>query len=86
MLVRESRLPVGSSARMSLGIHDHGARDSHALLLAAGELIGAVLHAVSETDARERRCRPAAALGGGNARVEHRQLDVFDARWRAEED
>ena len=34
----ECRLPVGSSARMSLRLGDHGARDADQLLLPAGEL------------------------------------------------
>ena len=40
--VCESRLPVGSSARMMDGLVDQGARDGDALALAAGELVGLV--------------------------------------------
>ena len=83
MLVRESRLPVGSSARMTPGIHDHGAGDGHALLLSAGELIGPMIHAFAEADAGERLGRAAAAFGGGNARVHHGQLDIFKRAWCA---
>ncbi len=41
----ESRLPVGSSAKQDSRTRDQGAGDGDALLLAAGELVGAVIEA-----------------------------------------
>ena len=55
MLVRESRLPVGSSASSSDGFVDQRAGDGHALLLAARELIRVVIDARAEADGFERR-------------------------------
>ena len=49
-LVRESRLPVGSSARIDVRIVDQGAGDGDALLLAAGELRRAVFQPVAQAD------------------------------------
>ena len=54
-LVRVSRAPVGSSARMIGGLVDQRAGDGHALLLAAGELGGLVVRAVGQPDRFERR-------------------------------
>ena len=59
-LVRESRLPVGSSARMTLRLVDQRARDRHALLLAARELARVVVAAA-------RRARRAPAPRGARA-------------------
>ncbi len=53
-LVRESSAPVGSSARMTLGVVDDGPRDGHALLLPAGELVGVVVEPLAEAHALER--------------------------------
>ena len=78
-LVRESRLPVGSSARMTLGLRDDGARDGHALLLSARELAGMVIEPLAEADALERLVARAHALACvRDALVEQRQLDVLD--------
>ena len=55
--VRESRLPVGSSARRIAGIGDQGAGDRDALLLAAGELRRIVAFAAGEADAVRARLR-----------------------------
>ena len=49
-LVVESRLPVGSSAKTTVGLRHQGAGDRHALLLAARELGRAVLAAVGQPD------------------------------------
>ena len=77
-LVSESRLPVGSSARITFGCDDQRARDRDALLLAARQLVRVVMDAVGEADALERLARPLVALGGGDVRVEQRQLDVLE--------
>ena len=53
--VRESRLPVGSSAKTTVGPGDQRAGDRDALLLAAGQLGGPVRRA----GRRDRRCRAA---------------------------
>ena len=52
-----SRLPVGSSARISDGLVDDRARDRGALALAAGELGRPVLRALGEADAAQRLAR-----------------------------
>ena len=56
-LVRESRLPVGSSARMTLRPRHERARDRDALLLPARELVGVVVAARREAHALERLAR-----------------------------
>ena len=50
-----SRLPVGSSARMSARLRDERPGDRDPLLLAAGELGGLVVEAVAEAHPLERR-------------------------------
>ena len=77
-------MPVGSSARITRGFDDEGARDRDALLLAAGELVRVVVEAVAEADALERAraarwCRSRVRT----PRVEERQLDVLERRWCA---
>ena len=57
-----SRLPVGSSARISAGSRHERAGDGDALLLAAGELARLVVHAVAEAQALERGRRARGAL------------------------
>ncbi len=64
--VRESRLPVGSSASSTVGRGHKRARNRHALLLTAGQLARMVIDARAETHALQRtlrgarvsRCRP----------------------------
>ena len=56
--VRESRLPVGSSAKMISGSAGQGAGDGDALLLAAGELGRAVLEAVPQADGLDHVVEP----------------------------
>ena len=68
-LVRESRLPVGSSARMTFGLVDERARDRHALLLAARELVRVVVRRSPRPDALERLRRPRAPLARRTPRV-----------------
>src|SRR5439155_94602 len=57
--------------------HD-GARDRDALLLAAGELLGAVVPACGQADGPERDLCPPAPLGARQAGQQERQLDVLD--------
>ena len=49
-----SRLPVGSSARISFGSLISARADAHALLLAAGQLAGQVVGAVLQADSFQR--------------------------------
>ena len=78
---RESRLPVGSSARISAGSVDQRAGDRHPLLLAAGQLAGPVLDPVGEPDPVERRQRRARAARPRRPRRSiERQLDVAPGR------
>ena len=51
----ESRLPVGSSAITIGGLDDKGARQRHALLLAARELHRVMIHALAQTDLIQQR-------------------------------
>ncbi len=62
-VVTESRLPVGSSARMKIGIVHQAAGDGRALLLTAGELRRAMLEAIAQAD-QVRQLEAALALGG----------------------
>ena len=77
-LVCESRLPVGSSARMQLRLVDERARDRDALLLPARELVGVVLEPLAEADALERRARALRRSRDADAGVDQRQLDVLE--------
>jgi hypothetical protein len=72
-----SRLPVGSSARRARGAGER-AGDGHALLLAAGELRGEVLHARGEADFLQRVLDAVAPLGRGEAAVAQRHVDVVE--------
>ena len=76
MPVLESRLPVGSSARMMEGLIDQGAGDGDALALAAGELVGLVIHAAFEAHVGQRFLGALDACGGRRAVVDQGQLDV----------
>ena len=78
MLVSESRLPVGSSARITFGLGDQRARDGDALLLAARHLVRVVVDALGEPDALQRLARPLVALDRRDVRVHQRQLDVLE--------
>ena len=76
---RESRLPVGSSARITFGCVDERARDRDALLLAARELVRVVIERARRgRPARAPRARAAWRSRAGDARVEQRQLDVLE--------
>ena len=83
VLARESRLPVGSSAKMISGVLARARACSDSLLLPAGELIGMVLEPVAETcdanDLGERR-RVGFLAGDGE-----RQHDVVERRQRRHE-
>ena len=64
-------------------LRDQRAGNGHALLLAAGELVGMMVRAVGEPHRVERRHRAFAPLGrldDALARVEQRQLDVLERR------
>ncbi len=54
-----SRLPVGSSARISAGIRDDRTGNGHPLLLAAGKLARIVLQAILQPHQLQRRARRA---------------------------
>ena len=58
-------------------LHDGGARDGHALALAAGQLVGAVIGAVLQPVVVQRLRNPAVALGRRDAGQHHRQGDVL---------
>ncbi len=57
-LERESRLPVGSSAKMISGRRDERARDRDALLLTAGQLRRPVREPVAQADGVDRAIEP----------------------------
>ena len=59
-----------------VGLHRQGARDGHALLLAAGELVGEVVGALGETDAGELLTGDARGLLG--AATQHLLLGEHD--------
>ena len=73
-----SRLPVGSSARIAGGFDRDGPRDGAALLLAAGELRGPVLHALAQTHALQRLARRRPPLRYAHALVDQGQFDIFE--------
>ena len=61
------------------GSVDQRARDGHALLLAAGELVRVVVEPLAEAHPLQRLARaPARAPAAGTPRVEQRQLDVLE--------
>jgi len=77
-LVRLSRLPVGSSARISSGSLT-SARDRDALLLAARQLVRLVVGPLAEAHRAQQLERLLVALPrrAAAAVVEQRQLDVL---------
>ena len=82
-LVRESRLPVGSSASRTARPVDQRPGDGDALLLAARHLVGVVVEPVAQADPRQRLAGPGVPLAAGDVGVEQRQLDVLQRRWCA---
>ena len=87
MLVRESSAPVGSSARMMLRIVDQAAGNRHALLLAAGELVGMMIRAPRQAYDRVARSSPARGLDRRlPVAVKQRQFDVLKRAWCAPAD
>ena len=83
-LVRESRLPVGSSARMTRGSVDQRAGDGHALLLAARHLVGVVVGAVCRArPARATRAARRVPLRAGRRRRRAAAARRSRARWCA---
>src|SRR5215467_3658862 len=78
-LVRVSRLPVGSSARITAGSLTRALAIA-TLLLPARELARVVAGAVGQTDRGEPLARARAPLARGEGGVEQRQLDVLERR------
>ena len=76
--VTRSRSPVGSSATIKRRVGDERARDRHALLLAAGELVRIVVHAVGEAHHVERGQHMRVALAAREPCQQQRQLDVLE--------
>ena len=81
----ESRLPVGSSARTISGLVHDGAGDGDALLLSAGQLVGARVLATGEAHRGERLARPQRALARADAGVDQRHGDVLEGRGAREQ-
>jgi hypothetical protein len=81
--VTESRLPVGSSAKMICGARRQRPGHGDALLLTAGELARTVLHAVAESDGADHVVDP--LLVARIAAEHHRQADVLLGRERRDE-
>ena len=80
MLVRESRFPVGLSARSSLGWWTSPRAMAISLLLAAGELWVVYPRAASPTRASVLMARLVARVPKGGREIEHGKFDVFDGR------
>ena len=80
---RVSSAPVGSSAKIDVGLADERAGDRDALLLAARELRGAVAGALAEPDALERVADDGARQP--RAGEPRRQRDVLLGGQRAEQ-
>ena len=80
-----SRLPVGSSASSSARLAHQRAGDRDPLLLAAGELAGAVLEPVAEADRGQRGRGPLPSLRPAHAAVDQRQPDVVQGAGAAEQ-
>ena len=76
----ESRLPVGSSARISAGSSASARATADALLLAAAQLLGTLLPLRLEAHQPEQRARPGATLRFRRAGHHHRQLEVLERR------
>jgi len=77
MLVLESRAPVGSSARIMLGIVHQRSRDGHALLLAAGKLARLMVFPVRQVPRRAGLHGPLVPLLGGRIGIHQRQFDIL---------
>jgi len=75
--VAVSRFAVGFVGEHDLGLLDEGASNRDSLLLASGELIGALPGLVLEPDGAEHRERPVAALGSRCPDQEQWIFDVF---------
>ena len=83
--VRESRLPVGSSASRIGGLNRQGAGNGHALALAARELFGQVCRPVVQLDERQQLTRPIGNfLAVPPAQVQW-QADVLEAGERRQQ-
>ena len=64
-----SRLESGSSSRMTGGFVDEGARERHALLLPAGELVRVAAGEMREPDLGQRMCDTCLDLGRAYTRA-----------------
>ena len=77
LLIQRAGGLVGQQDR---GVAHQRPGDGHALLLAAGELVGVVVHAVGKAHALQHLLRALLALAGRHARVDQRQLHVLLGR------
>ena len=75
----------GLVGEKDFGVADDGSGDGHALALSAGELRGAVLHAVGEADALDDLLGQPLALAAVHASVDKRQLHVVEDVERRDE-
>ena len=73
----EWRLPVGSSARISFGLGDDGARDADQLLLAAGELARIKILFSDDLKAIERVGDQRGALRFAVAAIGERDVEIL---------
>ena len=75
-----SRLPVGSSARSTLGSIDQRSRDSHPLLLPARKLAWEVALSITQTNEPECRTRSLKSRprpSGPRSRIDQWQANIF---------
>ncbi len=77
-LVAGGRVEVagGLVGQQDGGVVDQRAGDGHALALAAGKLVGLVVHALFQVHLPQGLLGPLQPLGGGHAGIDQRQLDV----------
>jgi hypothetical protein len=78
--LRESRLPVGSSASRIAGCPRDGSRDGDALLLAARQLCGVVTRSRRHVDPRQCAVYLLLAVRRAHAAIRERELDIFRNR------
>ena len=73
----ESRLPVGSSARIIFGPEHHGTGNGHTLLLTSRQLLRIMLRTVTDVHPFQYLAHTALALVRGNVQVGERKLHVL---------